>query len=65
MGMGTDEYTLPWEKLEYDISKGGYIVDVSKEQLDQAPRYESNTDYDRSYYENVSGYYGSPTRDWG
>jgi sporulation protein YlmC with PRC-barrel domain len=65
MGMGTDEYTLPWEKLEYDISKGGYIVDVSKEQLDQAPRYESNTDYDRSYYESVSGYYGSPTRDWG
>jgi sporulation protein YlmC with PRC-barrel domain len=65
MGLGTDEYTLPWEKLEYDTGKGGYVVDVSKEQLDQAPRYDSdNNDYDRNYYDDVSGYYGVPTRNW-
>lgn len=64
MGLGTDEYTLPWEKLEYDTNKGGYVVDVSKEQLKQAPRYNRDTDYDRNYYDDVSGYYGAPTRNW-
>ncbi len=64
MGLGTEEYTLPWEKLEYDTNKGGYVVDVSKEQLEQAPRYNRDTDYDRNYYDDVSGYYGAPTRNW-
>jgi sporulation protein YlmC with PRC-barrel domain len=64
LGLGTDEYTLPWEKLEYDTGKGGYVVDVSKEQLDQAPRYDNNNDYDRNYYDDVSGYYGVPTGNW-
>jgi len=64
LGMGTEEYTLPWEKLDYDVDKGGYVVDVTKEQLEKAPRYERTTDYDRSYYEGVNGYYGSTTPAW-
>jgi PRC-barrel domain len=65
LGMGAEEYTLPWDKLEYDVNRGGYVVDVSKEQLEKAPRYERNRDdYDRSYYEGVSGYYGSSAPTW-
>jgi sporulation protein YlmC with PRC-barrel domain len=65
-GVGTDEYTLPWEKLEYDTSRGGYVVDVTKEQLECAPRYskDQSDNYDRSYYEDVSGYYGSSAPTW-
>ena len=63
LGMGSNHYALPWEKLEYDIGNGGYVVDITKEQLDAAPRYEPDrsADYDRHYYEGVSGYYGFPT----
>lgn len=64
LGMGTDEYTLPWEKLDYDVSQGGYVVDVTKDQLEKAPRYERDSQYNRSYYEGVSGYYGAPTPMW-
>jgi sporulation protein YlmC with PRC-barrel domain len=65
LGMGTEEYTLPWDKLDYDVNQGGYVVDVTKEQLEGAPRYERNRDdYDRTYYEGVSGYYGTTTPAW-
>jgi hypothetical protein len=39
LGMGEDHCPLPWDKLQYDESLGGYRVDISKEQLDGAPRY--------------------------
>ncbi len=64
LGMGTDEYTLPWEKLEYNADKGGYVVDITKEQLDQAPTYNPNDENNRNYYEGVSTYYGSNTPTW-
>lgn len=65
-GVGGEEYTLPWEKLDYDVSQGGYVVDVTKEQLQDAPRYVKNRteDYDRDYYSGVSNYYGASTPTW-
>jgi len=59
-GMGSDYYPLPWEKLSYDTDDGGYIVDLDKEQLEDAPRYSAENEpaYDRSYGETVYGYYG-------
>ena len=44
LGIGHDHYPLPWSKLNYDESLGGYQVDVTKEQLEGAPRYERETD---------------------
>ncbi|MDB5530347.1 MAG: PRC-barrel domain containing protein [Devosia sp.] len=46
LGMGHDHYPLPWSKLNYDQDLGGYRVDVSKQQLEGAPKYErENDDY--------------------
>jgi sporulation protein YlmC with PRC-barrel domain len=39
LGMGSDYHPLPWEQLSYDRSKGGYVVDLSREQLEAAPTY--------------------------
>ena len=44
LGIGTDHYPLPWSKLNYDESLGGYRVDVSKEQLEGAPKYNNDDD---------------------
>lgn len=59
-GLGADYYPLPWEKLSYDLDEGGYVVDIDKEALEDAPRYGGDTEpaYDRAYGEQVYGYYG-------
>lgn len=37
-GIGHDHYPLPWEKLDYDEELGGYRVDITKEQVESAPK---------------------------
>ncbi len=44
LGMGHEHYPLPWSKLEYDESLGGYRVDITKDQLEGAPRYDDSGD---------------------
>jgi hypothetical protein len=60
-GIGHDHYPLPWSKLNYDESLGGYRVDVTKEQLEGAPKYDYDNDADYWTAENgrrVYDYYG-------
>ncbi|MET4578510.1 PRC-barrel domain-containing protein [Ottowia thiooxydans] len=62
LGMGTDVYPLPWETLKYDPNLGGYVVGLTKDQLDGAPRYGRSEaqDYDEAYGRRVNEYYGVP-----
>ncbi len=48
LGMGEDEHTIPWSKLDYDTSLGGYRTDISEEQLRGAPSVSRDRDYDWS-----------------
>ena len=45
LGIGNDHYPLPWSKLNYDESLGGYRVDVTKDQLEGAPKYDNDDDF--------------------
>ncbi|MBP1849672.1 PRC-barrel domain-containing protein [Rhizobium halophytocola] len=45
LGIGHDHYPLPWAKLSYDENLGGYRTDVTKEQVEGAPKYDGD-DYD-------------------
>ena len=40
MGLGNSHFPLPWPMLDYDVGKDGYVVDITKEQLAKAPRFE-------------------------
>jgi len=62
LGMGTDVYPLPWETLKYDTGLGGYVVSLTKGQLEGAPRYarETTQDYNDEYGRKVNEYYGVP-----
>lgn len=62
LGIGTDNYPLPWDSLKYDSSLGGYVVSVTKEQLEGAPRYERGVewDYTEENRKRVNDYYGVP-----
>jgi hypothetical protein len=61
LGIGDDYYPLPWEKLTYDETLDGYRIDLTKEQVEGAPRLR---DDDREWYRDngrtVYGYYGVP-----
>jgi sporulation protein YlmC with PRC-barrel domain len=60
LGMGSDYHPLPWEQLSYDRSKGGYVVNLSREQLEAAPTY-SDTETaiwdDPAYGRKIDDYY--------
>lgn len=59
-GLGSDHYPIPWDMLTYDTDRAGYIVNLTKEQVEGAPRYarESSPDYNEDYGRNIYGYYG-------
>jgi hypothetical protein len=59
MGIGHDHYPLPWSKLTYAESLGGYQVDIDKSKLEGAPKY-SGEDYDwiAANGRNIYDYYG-------
>ncbi len=63
LGMGEDYYPMPWPKLNYDTSLGGYRVDITEDQLKGAPKFNRSTDYDwsdRSRDKSVYDYYKTP-----
>lgn len=61
-GIGSDYYPIPWEMLTYQPSQGGYVVELTKEQLGDAPHYaESSTpEYNRDYGQQIYSHYGLP-----
>ena len=62
LGIGHDHYPLPWQKLDYDTSLEGFRVDITKEQVEGAPRYSRDEDFDWSPESGrrVHDYYGVP-----
>ena len=39
LGLGQSYHPLPWRLLTYDTKVGGYVVDLDKERLQDAPSY--------------------------
>lgn len=63
LGMGGDEYTIPWNRLNYDTSLGGFVTDVTEAQLRNSPDFGRNNDedvYDRDGEIELNDYYESP-----
>ena len=45
LGVGEDHYPTPWSNLKYDTKLGGYLVNCTRDQLDKAPRYANEDDW--------------------
>ena len=59
LGLGNDYYPVPWDMLTYDTEERGYVVDLTKEQLDNAPRHGAAfPEYDHNYGRRIYDYYG-------
>lgn len=58
-GIGDDYYPLPWEKLTYDESLDGYRIDLTKEQVEAAPKHRDDSEnWYRDNGRSVYDYYG-------
>jgi len=59
LGLGTDHYPLPWSMLKYDENMGGYVVNITKDQLKNAPKFHEDEDIDwnREQGQQIEAYY--------
>jgi hypothetical protein len=63
LGMGHEHYPVPWPQLNYDTRLEGYRTNISKQQLEGAPKYANDTDWDWSdpaRGRRVYDYYNTP-----
>lgn len=63
LGMGAEEYAIPWNKLTYDARMGGYRTDITEPQLSGAPAFSRDSSYqwtDRARERELHDYYRTP-----
>ena len=62
LGVGDEQYPLPWSTLKYDTNLGGYRVNLTKDQLEGAPKYKPSDEWDwnRDNDHRVYDYYKAP-----
>src|SRR5918912_831525 len=41
LGIGESYHPLPWNELTYDTNQGGYVVNLTRAQLEGAPTYSA------------------------
>ena len=46
LGIGEDYYPLPWSVLTYNPTLGGYEVDLTEQQVRNAPKYSRHESWD-------------------
>jgi hypothetical protein len=67
LGLGGNVYPVPWPMLDYDPDRDGYVVELTREQIENAPSLrldEADRPHQRSEEELVYAYYGQVPH-WG
>jgi sporulation protein YlmC with PRC-barrel domain len=62
LGLGEDYFPIPWAKLKYDATLGGYVTDIDIGALEGAPAYVAGAEPrwgDRAYEEELHRFYGA------
>ncbi|MEF2552930.1 PRC-barrel domain-containing protein [Aurantimonas sp. A2-1-M11] len=60
LGIGEEYHPLPWHVLKYDERQGGYVVGITLDQLQGAPRYAAGAEpgwNDPDYGRRIDDYY--------
>ncbi len=63
LGMAEKHHPLPWATLKYDTQKGGYLVNLDKNMLDNAPNFDRSAPFNWTpeYGRKVDSYYKTPS----
>ena len=61
LGVGEDHYPIPWGRLRYDTVLGGYRVDLTEKDLEDAPKWiDGEPIVDSAWDARVHAHYGVP-----
>lgn len=60
LGIGEEHYPVPWGALRYDVAQGGFVTDVTAEQLSGAPPRGDDWQGDRDWETRTHHHYGIP-----
>ena len=60
LGIGEEHYPVPWAALRYDVAQGGYVTDVTPEQLKSAPGRDDGWYGSRHWEMRTHDNYGIP-----
>lgn len=58
LGLGSDHHAIPFGKLKYDGARDGYVTDLTKEQLEAAPKQDETWRENRDWQKRSHEYYG-------
>ena len=64
LGIGEKQHPLPWSALTYDKDKEGFVVNLDKRKLENAPTLDPDDDdfvWTPDYGRRVDQYYGAPS----
>ncbi|WP_375175057.1 PRC-barrel domain-containing protein [Pseudooceanicola sp.] len=60
LGLGEDHHPIPWQKLQYDTQKDGFVTDITEADVKGAPERPDTWWSDRNWEERTHQYYGVP-----
>lgn len=61
LGINERYHPLPWRTLTYKVEMGGYVVGMTREELESAPSFDASREpdwNDDQYLGTLGGYYG-------
>jgi sporulation protein YlmC with PRC-barrel domain len=63
LGIGEKQYPLPWSVLNYDPIKSGYMVNLDKNDLTEAPSFHRSEDFQwtSEYGRQIDRHYDAPS----
>lgn len=59
LGLGQSHYPVPWSALHYDTSLGGYMTNITEDQLRNAPSFSDGSFTNRDWEQRVHQHYNA------
>ena len=59
LGLGEEHYPIPWAKLSYEPKLGGFVTDITEEQVQGAPERHDTWYDDRDWERRAHEHYGA------
>lgn len=60
LGLGEDHHPVPWNKLDYDPARGGFVTDLTEAAVKGAPEHRDDWHADRDWETRIHEHYGVP-----
>lgn len=60
LGMNESYFPIPWDALDYDTDRDGYVVNIDKSRLKEAPAFAKDEQpvFDEQFGRSIYAYYG-------